>query len=98
MSTVRMLRRIAWWVFVVCLLAGLAVFPAYLTSLPVNEYALQQVHPGMTSQQVKDLIGEPTTISPIDDLEKWEYSRWAKERQVRVYFRDGRVVEVKVSD
>lgn len=81
-----------------CILAILAVFPAYMTSLPVDEYALQQVHPGMTSQQVKDLIGEPTAISPIDDLEKWQYSRWAKEQQVRVYFRDGRVVEIKASD
>lgn len=75
MSTMRILRKIALWVLVVCVLALLAIFPAYLTSLPVDEYALQQVHPGMTSQQVKDLIGEPTVISPIDDLEKWEYSR-----------------------
>ena len=77
----------------------------YRIDLPQGNYLTQdmveRVRPGMTPEQVRELLGSPL-LSHVFHADRWDYvfryrhpNGHAEQRRVTVLFRDGRVAELQ---
>jgi outer membrane protein assembly factor BamE len=77
----------------------------YRIDLPQGNYLTQdmveRVRPGMTPEQVRELLGSPL-LSHVFHTDRWDYvfryrhpNGHAEQRRVTVLFRDGRVAQLQ---
>jgi outer membrane protein assembly factor BamE len=81
------------------------ILQPYRIDLPQGNYLTQdmveRVRPGMTPEQVRDLLGSPL-LGHVFHADRWDYvfryrhpNGQAEQRRVTVLFRDGRVADMR---
>ncbi|WP_280548832.1 outer membrane protein assembly factor BamE [Halomonas sp. 11-S5] len=99
------LTRIVTLSVALLLISGCSYFGVYKRDLPqgnlVTEAMVEQLRPGMSRQQVVDLMGSPLLEAPFD-ASQWDYVYrldeaygGVEQRRVTLTFAGGRVAEVE---
>ena len=98
---------IPWICLIALILSGCAYFRPYKIDVQqgniITQQEVSQLKPGMTQQQVYDLLGSPVLTNTFSD-NSWHYVYYMKpgygqttEQKVTVYFNNGTVSRVMQS-